>query len=298
VQARFLHNVAPNEKACAPKAKNLQWLLPEHAKTIVEVVGKWDLKEDVSNDIMLDQCQLDGGLWEIVWRTLPGKVVCLPSTLTGLVIKHFQQADVHAQHGEGETLTADWLCLARKADLLIIPILDSLHWVLLVLQRSGGTAATTDVSEIPPLSDSVGCSKCRGTGCHNCCLALHRRYLQRHEAESFQVSFRDWPLELEKSCWEVRYYDSLPTQSATCAADAQTVLHLLGPLGVSAALPTPRNLLFQNSGVDCGLWVLHYAEQEMRVFRGEGTQAFLWPDMKARRMRLRQWLLKLGDKLS
>ncbi|MCP4242730.1 MAG: hypothetical protein GY772_19410, partial [bacterium] len=71
----------------------------------------------------------------------------------------------------------------------------------------------------------------------------------------------------------VRYYDSLEVTSPHNFAAAETVLKMLMD---ELKIPQPElvrsNRAVQHNGVDCGVFVLHYWEGELRRFRGES-----WP---------------------
>ena len=89
----------------------------------------------------------------------------------------------------------------------------------------------------------------------------------------------------------VRYYDSLSRPSQECAARAQKILRYL--LDNSAIqLPAKRNEWHQTNGVDCGISVCHYMEEELRTARGEGL-GNQWPDPVHTRDRLQKYLEQL-----
>ena len=72
---------------------------------------------------------------------------------------------------------------------------------------------------------------------------------------------------------EVRYYDSLEVTSAHNFAAAEVVLTMLcEELGQPVPQLNRTNKAVQHNGVDCGVFLLHYWEGEVRRFRGEG-----WP---------------------
>ena len=89
---------------------------------------------------------------------------------------------------------------------------------------------------------------------------------------------------------QVRYYDSLEGISAHNFAAAEVVLQMLcEELGQAVPQLERTNRAIQHNGVDCGVFVLHYWEGEMRRFRGEGWPLqFPWTagPIKARKLRL------------
>ena len=82
--------------------------------------------------------------------------------------------------------------------------------------------------------------------------------------------------------WEYRYYESLDTPSENSANLAVAVMYALQPeVRFGANTPTPAALcsqrahkLRQGPTMQCGWYTLHYAEEEIRRFRGEGTFSF------------------------
>ena len=89
---------------------------------------------------------------------------------------------------------------------------------------------------------------------------------------------------------QVRYYDSLECVAAQNFAAAEVVLKMLcEELGQAVPQLERTNRAIQHNGVDCGAFVLHYWEGEVRRFGGQG-----WPlpypwtagPIKARKMRL------------
>jgi hypothetical protein len=89
---------------------------------------------------------------------------------------------------------------------------------------------------------------------------------------------------------QVRYYDSLEVTSAHNFAAAEVVLKMLvEELGQAVPQLERTNKAIQHNGVDCGGFVLHYWEGEVRRFRGEGWPlSYPWTagPIKARKTRL------------
>jgi len=96
---------------------------------------------------------------------------------------------------------------------------------------------------------------------------------------------------------QVRYYDSLEYIAAQNFAAAEVVLKMLcEELGQAVPQLKRSNKAFQHNGVDCGVFVLHYWEGEMRRFRGEGWPlSFPWTagPIKARKTRLISFIVQV-----
>ena len=77
----------------------------------------------------------------------------------------------------------------------------------------------------------------------------------------------------------VRYYDTLQSPSKTCADLAVALLDGLQRVGLehhlnSSLLAAQRENSRIQEGMTCGFWVLHYVEEELRRWRGEGCFSF------------------------
>ena len=84
----------------------------------------------------------------------------------------------------------------------------------------------------------------------------------------------------------VRYYDTLHSPSKTCADLAIALLDGLQRVGLehhldSSILADQRENSRIQKGMTCGFWVLHYVEEELRRWRGEGCFSFA-PDFEQR----------------
>jgi hypothetical protein len=126
----------------------------------------------------------------------------------------------------------------------------------------------------------AGCAKCRGkaTGCMDC---SPDKMLQHGERREREMTIAD-PL---KYCadlgdcneWSVRYYDSLSKEKASCKKKAESLLRSASAVGVPEIQLERANTCFQE-GADCGFWTLHFMEEEVRCFLGEGrwSKAYDW----------------------
>ena len=89
---------------------------------------------------------------------------------------------------------------------------------------------------------------------------------------------------------EIRYYDSLQPASTMGMKNAHEILKLLKKMSAWEWLPDEptiniRNAAYQSNGVDCGAYVVHYMEEEIRYFRGEGM-GHEWPQIITMRSRI------------
>ena len=85
---------------------------------------------------------------------------------------------------------------------------------------------------------------------------------------------------------EVRYYDSLPALHPGCLRCAGVLVKCLG---LEATLS--RRNVSRQTGIECGLFVCHYLENEMRDFCGQGEATQPWPNdrLKTMRVSLKTW---------
>ena len=70
----------------------------------------------------------------------------------------------------------------------------------------------------------------------------------------------------------MRYYDTLEEPNEVCLSRASDIL---SALDLSPDVPTCSNK-FRQKDTECGWWVMHYTEAEVRRDNGEG-----WGDCKA-----------------
>ena len=85
---------------------------------------------------------------------------------------------------------------------------------------------------------------------------------------------------------EIRYYDSLRVAQVDCLQIANQVISILMP---GQEIKDRSNCSVQSNSVDCGVFLLHYWEAEIRRHEGYGWQAG-WPqtnkEIKQRKARL------------
>ena len=233
----------------------------------------------------LDCHQMDLGLWEILWRLLPGKATICPSQLTQVLVA----AKPDSMLEEEVEPLSEWLEIFRRSDLVLVPILAGGHWTLLVCRRhirSEPPALQAAASTMPGLSSTVtGCDKCNGAGCLRCDPVAAVAYSVRRENLAAQLSPDLWPV-LPEGDWDLKYYDSLPNQSQACTAAAERLLVLLDKPG---SLPARQEWFLQADNQTCGLRCLQAAEEELREFRGEGPCLF-WPDTESCKRSVLVWL--------
>ena len=100
------------------------------------------------------------------------------------------------------------------------------------------------------------------------------------QAELHQFQWREWPV-LTSGEWQLRYYDTLGLLNDRCLEVASQALRMLAHLNVKQVLPARTNLHRQVDSCSCGLWILHYIEEEARTFLGE-LPATRVPDLQNR----------------
>ena len=86
---------------------------------------------------------------------------------------------------------------------------------------------------------------------------------------------------------QIKYYDSLKNVQADCWRVAKMIVQMLDP---ELEMPSDKsNASVQSNGVDCGVYLLHYWEMEIRRFEGYGWVG-QWPQnnkqIKSRKERL------------
>ena len=95
----------------------------------------------------------------------------------------------------------------------------------------------------------------------------------------------------------VRYHDTLASPSldnarlAVAILDALQTFDMFHHLQADVLVQERHNRRLQE-GQTCGFWVLHYVEEELRRFSGEGCWSFL-PDLKVRLALLNEFTAKL-----
>ena len=231
----------------------------------------------------LDQAEVEAGAFELFWRLAP------PPGVFSLSATFVEQVLAILAPAKGETvppnffaemqpsLTRFWQYLT-KGVLILLPIIVDGHWTLLVFQRLNGTekekeksSGSSSASPTAPLM-VAGCAKCRGkaTGCLDC---SPDKMLQHGERRGREMTIAD-PLKYcsdlpECNEWSVRYYDSLPKEKAECKKKAESLVRCASAVGVPEMQLERSNSCFQKAA-DCGFWTLHFMEEEVRWFLGEG----------------------------
>ena len=267
--------------------KQCTWANAELAKMILSSFS-FEPKHSVPYDDLYELYaeNIDAGIAEIEFRLLPGPgLVVVPASLAHLLAAFTQdshdtieEAESRAKFGNkplnkfGETeklaeLLAD---KAEKGNTIIVPITDGKHWTLLVCIQKSQAKSAAGAAATNPLGAS---DKDR-----------------RMQAERLQFQKEDWPIFLrdKDSQWEVRYYDTLSDSSCVCLSIAHKVLELLtlasfGVFDQSKCLPVQNGK--RQTGLTCGLWVLHYIEEEMRFYLGE-KRGTIEPNLQYRRARI------------
>ena len=305
-QVKKAHVVAISEPPAqaAERKKNVRFLDTEQLKTLREEKAQWQGEVAIpSLRTWLDQPQLELAIFEIFWRVLPGpRCLWMRPDKTVFFVQHCQDEDKNEQ---AATLLTEYYEQAKKAELLLIPILDENHWTLLALERDKDPDSNSFASILgeeavkEARGSSSGCASCRGNpgGCHNCNFVQAAFLARRKGRENLQLrngaTLAILP-ETAGELWRVRYYDSLLTPSAACQRKAQQVLDALAePLNIYAELPPRANFERQPAGTGrCGWYVLHYLEEECRAFRNEGRFTSK-PDCLYRQNRLSVWMPRL-----
>ena len=231
---------------------------------------------------MLSESELAIGCFEIVWRLTPVRAVVAPPYLVSLCGIHgLKDWAGHDRCHEGGNLVAQLLAYAERAELLLCPILAKGHWTLLALQRAGSSGHGAGGGKTH-VKEKAGCSKCEGNsaGCKECSGQKATLYHERHGAEDRSID----PLRLDPlpppGWWDIRYYDTLSVGTQVGAKMAIALVDLLQPLN---ALNTQtaddlrgaaRAGRMVQQALDCSWYTLHYVEEELRRFMGEGTFSF------------------------
>jgi len=238
---------------------------------------------------------------------LPGKVAVISSAWLTICVEANTKGDFALLPEDFCNLTRqrDTVC---KSELILCPILVQepvKHWTLLVLERSKAEAAT-----VAPASSSdtiveaggslFGCPSCRHSpaGCLRCNPSKFQEHADRKQRELLQFSTEDWPFLPDTKNWQVRYYDSLPSPVATSSAMACAVLNVFSRQGLPQGLPAPeKSKSKQTDGWSCGLFVVLYAEEEVRKYAGEPCDSMAPPPEKDRINRLNAFLARMKNAL-
>ena len=236
---------------------------------------------DISTEV--SESEMAIGCFEILWRLLPDRALVVPPYLSSFSAMHCAK-DWAGAAPEGQHLVANVQDYAKRARLLLLPIIAGGHWTLLVLQRVGGEAVVvTSPALTSDAATGFGCGKCKynSGGCMACDSDKATRYLNKSEAEAKALD-PCTNLDPLPPCewWDCRYYDSLGTPSLECARMAVALIDALQPLNamnvctaVELASQRKKNLR-QGLTLQCGWYCLHFIEEEVRRYRGEGKFSF------------------------
>ena len=238
---------------------------------------------------LLAESEVAAGSCEILWRLCVQGAVVVPPWLSSFVARHVGHHWAAEDHREeGLQLVSQLKEYAARAELLVLPFQSETHWTLLALQRqkqlvspSHQNAAKTD--ERAGDAKATGCAKCQGGGCIDCTQEKNCSHWLRiaDEDRCLDPVKHMKPIAQPQPWQHVRYYDTLPEPSMKCAALAVSILDALQTEGVKHhlrpdLLAQERHNSSIQSGVSCGFWVLHYIEEELRRFRGEGCFTFCY----------------------
>ena len=294
-----------------PWKKNTAWLKKSQKDTIKDV---WlpvalDVKP-VATGTQLAESEVAAGSCEILWRLCVEGAVVVPPCLTSMVARHIiHNWAADDRHNEGHELVCQLNEYAARAQLLVLPFQSETHWTLLVLEReqqlpSPSKQDLPKTDEIAEDAKQYGCEKCRGTdqngaGCLDCNEVKTIAHWTRitNEDRGLNPKKELQPIELPQPWVAIRYYDTLQHPSQECAALAISILDALQPVGVRhhlspERLAQERHNSRRQEGVSCGFWVLHYIEEELRRFRGEGVFSF-HPNLENRCMLLNGFVEKV-----
>ena len=273
--------ISMEPRAPGPWKKNILYLTASQQK-LCKDKGLLEFPEEpVSVASLLSESELAIGCFEILWRLTPVRAVVVPPYLVSLcgfhVLNHWA---AHDRSDEGAHLVAQFLAYAERAELLLCPILANGHWTLLVLQRAG-SSGTVAVGGAKHDAEVAGCTKCEmnPAGCISCSGAKALVYVERHEAEDSAID----PLRLDTlpptGWWDIRYYDSLKVgtkrgaEMAIALVDLMQQLNAVNTQTVDDFRGAARSGRMVQQALDCSWYCLHYIEEEVRRFMGEGTLA-------------------------
>lgn len=290
--ASWLANISELEAKTAPgnSKKQCTWIDQKLAQDIsTSFLFKEGEKVPSRDCYELYSDQLDAGITEIVYRLLPGAgFVVVPASSAQFLTCFTEESHSKISHGDkpkpgekqigeaveekfGETkkLQEQLFQRVEKGKVVAIPIQAGSHWTLLVLLRKTTMQGSSSTSATNPLG------------------AFDKKRRQQAEREQFDMV--PWPTlpKIKEEEWEVRYYDTLKNPSLPNQAVAQKMLDLLGEegFGIFQEPLLPVKNMYRQTGLTCGLWVLHYIEEEARCYSGE-KRGTVEPDLQYRRERL------------
>jgi hypothetical protein len=278
-----------------PWKKNTSWLQKEQKATVREVWLPVPLAEEPPQmGTQLAESELAVGSCEILWRLRVQGAVVVPPWLTSFVARHITQDwAANDRHEEGHQLVCQLKEYAARAELLVLPFQSETHWTLLVVQRHRQLPSPSQQHEVKKAETAEGaneicCEKCKGGGCLHCNQTKAISHWNRvaDEDRCLDPIKNLQPIAQPQPWTHVRYYDTLREPSEKCAALAVGILDALQTAGVNHhlrpdLLARERHNSRIQQGVSCGFWVLHYIEEELRRFRGEGRFSFC-PDQAVR----------------
>ena len=155
------------------------------------LVTKWRKEEYIlhPNDVplkhnyVLDQSDMVCLVAELIWRTSPGRVICLPPLVSVTALLATTELEIKNAKASVEIYLS-------RADILLVPILTVGRWTLLVLEstcpsgeRNGALQAPSDEA-LEPLEEggAIGCGQCRYNsleGCAACEKTKHTDQVRR-----------------------------------------------------------------------------------------------------------------------
>jgi hypothetical protein len=234
---------------------------------------------------LLSESEVALGCFEILWRLTPVRALVVPPFLSSFCGLHCSK-DWAAEAPEGHAMVAKLQAYAARAELLLMPILRNGHWTLLALHRASAGSSLSAQSETDKekevSEETVGCAKCDWRrGCLECDARKAAAYVTRVGKERC-CFFPTAALTPLPACewWDCRYYDSLDVPSLECARMAFGLIDALQPLNArntrspNELAATRVNKLYQGATSQCGWYCLHFVEEEIRRYRGEGTHSF------------------------
>jgi hypothetical protein len=283
VVAKHVEVLESPPNAPGPWKKNITWLHSDQQAMLMKEGCLEFPAEIVDISTEVSESEMAIGCFEILWRLLPDRALVVPPYLSSFSAMHCAK-DWAGAAPEGQHLVAKVQDYAKRARLLLLPILAGGHWTLLVLQRVGGEAVVvTSPALTSDAATGFGCGKCKynSGGCMACDSDKATRYLNKSEAEAKALD-PCTNLDPLPPCewWDCRYYDSLGTPSLECARMAVALIDALQPLNAmnvctAVELASQRkNNLRQGLTLQCGWYCLHFIEEEVRRYRGEGKFSF------------------------
>jgi len=307
VPAAYLAKIPNAPAAKGPWKKNPNYLTGKQRERMVEVGCLEFPKAQVNLKQLLSESEMSLGCFEILWRLTPRRALIAPPFLTTFSALHSKH-DWAVEAPEGGELVAKLRAYAERAELLLLPILAEGHWTLLALQRGDGGSERGPVDSLEvdaaakPGVFSDGCPKCDWSagGCRDCNDVKAQSYSTRMNAEMCCLDPLNYLAPLAPCAWwDARYYDSLGQPSRVSSQMAVALMDVLQPEGVlntrapEEMAATRASSLRQGATSQCAWYCLHFAEEAIRRYRGEGRFSFAL-DKERRVDLLRAFGRKLG----